>query len=265
MTASRGRVPFNAFANSINTALNVLAGFVTLPFLIERLGAASYGIWALIVAVVGYFLFFDSGFTGAVGRLVAGKRSNEDIAGINAVVSTALAASLPLCGLIACAASVAWIPFFSFFDVPPSQAEEVRTALLLAGLATALSLPESIFYAVLWGYERFDLQNLVDVPVTLLRTALIILIVEPQSSLVDLALIVAGSGAAGFLVRVWLCWFAEPRLSLRLDRWSSSILAELLVFGSWFGVLTLSRSRLQNLASFVVGHLLGTHSRFPSC
>jgi O-antigen/teichoic acid export membrane protein len=256
--ATPGRVPFFVFLNASTTVVHALAGFLTLPFLIDRLGAPTYGVWALIVAVTGYFLIFDSGFTGSVGRLAAGKRSLGDIDGLNAVVSTALIAAVPLCGVIALAVSLVSIPFFWLFDVPLAQTGDAHMALLLVGLAMALSLPESIFFGLLWGYERFDLQNIVDIGAVTVRTALILLLINHQSSLLDLSMIIAGTSAAGFVVRAYLCWLAEPRLSVGPRLWSRSILSDLFAFGSWFALLRLSRSRLQDLSTFVIGHLLGT-------
>ncbi len=253
-----GRVPFNAFVNALATSLNALAGLLTLPFLIDRLGAATYGLWALIVVVTGYFLIFDSGFTGSVGRLIAGKRSLGDIRGLNAVVSTALITSLPFCAVIALAASVVAVPFLWIFDVPGSQTGDVQVALLLVGIAIALSLPESIFYGLLWGYERFELQNLVEIGVLFLRTTMIFVFIDYHSTLIDLAIITVAASAAGFIARSYFCWIAEPRLSIGRQYWSRELLPDLLVIGSWFAVLRLSRSRLQEVSTFVVGHLLGT-------
>jgi O-antigen/teichoic acid export membrane protein len=173
------------------------------------------------------------------------------------VVSTALVAALPFCAMIALAASVVAIPFFWAFDVPSAQTGDVRVALLLVGIAMALSLPESIFYALLWGYERFDLQNLVEIGVLSLRTTMIFAFIDHQSTLLDLAIITVAASAAGFVARSYLCWVAEPRLSVRPRLWSREILPDLLVFGSWFALLRLSRSRLQDLTTFVIGHLLG--------
>jgi O-antigen/teichoic acid export membrane protein len=257
VTIRSGRVPFNAFVNALATALSALAGLLTLPFLIDRLGPATYGLWALIVVVTGYFLIFDSGFTGSVGRLIAGKRSLSDIAGLNAVVSTALFTTLPFCAVIALAASLVAVPFLWTFDVPGSQTADVQTALLLVGIAIAFSLPESIFYGLLWGYERFELQNLVEIGVLFLRTTMIFVFIDYNSTLTDLSLIAVAASATGFVARSYFCWVAEPRLSIGPRHWRRELLPELLVIGSWFAVLRLSRSRLQEISTFVVGHLLG--------
>src|SRR5918992_1531780 len=53
------------------------------------------------------------------------------------------------------------------------------------------------------------------------------------------------------------CWRVEPRLRLRLQYISLPVLKELFIFGIWFGLLSLSRSLLQNVAPFVIGNALG--------
>src|SRR3954451_23118341 len=98
---SHRRVTLNVLANTVSTALNAFCGFLILPFLISKLGRDTYGFWTLIVASAGYFLVLDFGVSGAVGRLVAGHRSKDDIRNVNVVISTTAVLLLGLCRVAA--------------------------------------------------------------------------------------------------------------------------------------------------------------------
>ena len=255
--APHRRVTLNVIANTVSTALNAFCGFLILPFLISQLGRDTYGFWVLIVATAGYFLVLDFGVSGAVGRLVAGHRSKDDIRSINVVVSTTAVLLLALCCVVALLSYFLPIPFFALFEVPAAEQSDVASALFIVGVTTALSFPGMISYGFLWGYERFDVHNLVEIPVVLARTALTFIYIQSGSQLTELALIVSGTSIAGYIIRTALCWWVEPRLSLRLHYFSLPVLKEMFVFGIWFGLLSLTRSLLPNVAPFVIGHSLG--------
>jgi O-antigen/teichoic acid export membrane protein len=251
------RVTINVLANTMSTVLNAFCGFLILPFLISKLGRETYGIWTLIVASAGYFLLLDFGLSGAVGRLVAGYRSRSDLDNINTVISTTTFLLLGVCAVVTLISFFISVPFFALFDVPAVEKPDVAFALLIVGITTALSFPGMISYGFLWGYERFDLHNAIEIPVVLLRTGLTFFFIRPGSHLTDLAYIVSGTSVAGYVIRTGVCWWVEPRLRISPRYFSAKALAEMFVYGIWFGLLNVSRSVLPNVAPFVTGHMLG--------
>lgn len=251
------RLTLNVATNTLSTLLNAVCGFLILPFLISKLGRDGYGIWTLIVASAGYFLILDFGVSGAVGRLVAGHKSKNDVLGVNTVISTTALLMLAVGCVVAGLSYIIAIPFFALFEVPVQNQEDIRQALLIVGLTTALSFPGMISYGFLWGYERFDLHNLIEIPVVLARTGLTLFFITTGSSLVELAYIVSGTSVAGYVLRTALCWWVEPQLKVRPLYFSKSVLREMFVYGIWFGMLSFSRSILPNIAPFVTGHYLG--------
>jgi O-antigen/teichoic acid export membrane protein len=255
--APNRRIALNVLGNTVSTVLNALCGFLILPFLISKLGRETYGFWTLIVASAGYFLLLDFGVSGAVGRLVAAHRSKDDVQSINVVVSTTALLMLVVCCVVALLSYFIATPFFALFEVPSGDQADVKHALLIVGMTTALSFPGMISYGFLWGYERFDLHNLIEIPVVLIRTGLTLFFIHSGSQLIDLAYIVSGTSIAGYVLRTPLCWWVEPRLRVRLRYFSWTVLVEMFVFGIWFGLLILSRTLLPNVAPFVIGHSLG--------
>ena len=66
------------------------------------------------------------------------------------------------------------------------------------GLNLALAFPASVFSGLLWGYERFDLQNAIDIPVLAARTVLSLTMVSsamPLTSLGAIVLLVTSLGS----------------------------------------------------------------------
>jgi hypothetical protein len=90
--------------------------------------------------------------------------------------------------------------------VPSAEKADVAFALLIVGITTALSFPGMVSYGFLWGYERFDLHNAVDIPMVLLRTGLTVWFIRSGSHLTELAYIVSGTSIAAYVVRTAICW-----------------------------------------------------------
>jgi O-antigen/teichoic acid export membrane protein len=241
-----------------NAVVSALAGFVTLPFLVRHLGASAYGTWTLVVASVSYLYILDFGISGAVGRLVAGCRPTEDVEGMNVVLSTAIV--MLLCASLLMSAGVFAITglFFQFYSVPVAEVDDVHRAILIFGLLTAVTWPLAIPNAVLWAYERFDLVYLIDIPLVILRTALILILLNEHVTLTALALITVLPTVAGGAVRCILAWRVEPMLRLSLGRVSGKVARDILSFGGWYNVLNISRDVAPQIPPSVIGNALGT-------
>lgn len=252
------RVRTNIVLNTLSPLINAVCGFIVLPFLISRLGRETYGFWTLIIATVGYFLVLDLGISTAIGRLIAAHRAKDEIHAIRAVTVTALAFLLAVAIVVMLLTLVVPSVFFLLFDVPHAQRPDIANALMIMTLAASLYFPALVPYGLMWGYERFDLLNAVEIPTVLGRTGITLLVIKEGSTLSLLALILAGSSIAGYFARVLICMRLEPRLSIRPIFFSRAIAADLFSFGSWFSMLGFFRQIMPNVASFVIGHSLGS-------
>src|SRR4051812_27355160 len=253
MIAIANRVSFNVIGNLFNTLLNAFCGFLILPFLIGQLGRETYGFWTLIVATVGYFLVLDLGVSGAIGRLVAAHRAKNDMAAVNVVISTTIILLLAVSAAVLVLTIFIQIPFFWLFEVPDAQKPDIARTLLIMGVGSALYFPPLAAYGMLWGYERFDAINLVEIPTVLLRTGLTLWLINSSSPLSELAYIVVGVSIAGYAARIAMCWWVEPRLAPKLSLFLRAVASELFVFGIWFSLLNFFRAVTPNLAPFVIG------------
>src|SRR4051812_43298007 len=124
----------NVAANIATAGLRAIEGLISVPLVVSGLGVENFGLWALVSATTAYFLVFDFGVIGAIGRLIAAGKAKGEVKLVNEVVSTSmlmlsLSAMLTLIMLY-----FAIFAFFQMFDVPPEQQADVRLALVIVGL-----------------------------------------------------------------------------------------------------------------------------------
>jgi O-antigen/teichoic acid export membrane protein len=247
----------NVVVNSLGTVISMVAGLLVMPFLIRQLGNSGYGLWTLVGTLTGYFGILDLGVTAAVGRLVAGYRARGEFDRINAVASTALALLAGVAVLVALCTLGAIPLFFELFSVPVTQVADVRHALVIVGFAYALQYPAGVFAGIIWGYERFDLQNIIDIPVTALRVGLTLALIGPHSTLTQVALIAVGGTFVGSVIKVGIVFSLVPTLRISRSHLSAATVRAIYGFGIWMALLGIARSFVPQIAPTVIGHRLG--------
>src|SRR5262249_38294571 len=147
--------------------------------------------------------------------------------------------------------------FFRLFPVESGAAAAVDLALILIGVNLAVILPLSVFDAVLWANQRFDLLNAVDIPSLALRVVLTLSLVRQDSgSLVTLGWILITGTAVDGLITAVLAFRVDPDLRLRpqLVRWT--VARRLGGFGFWLFLSTVARSVGANLGPVLIANQL---------
>lgn len=255
---SREKIAWNMAANTAGVAVNMLTGLLVMPFLIQELGALTYGLWSLIGSLTGYLGVLDFGVRPAVGRLIAAYRARGELEQINAVTSTA-AALLSGVGVVVLLATFLAISLFPLlFPVPPERASDVSHALMIIGLTVAVSFPCSVIDGMLWGYERFDLMSAVDAGTVLARMILIFALVRSAAPLTTLASIVFAVNVSGAILKGFLCFRIERRFRISSGHFRKGKISEILSYGSWISLITWSKTLTPQIVLAIIGHALGT-------
>jgi O-antigen/teichoic acid export membrane protein len=248
----------NAAWNWAGMATQMLAGLVIAPFLVHRLGDQTYGLWIVIASLTSYFGVLDLGVGGSVARNIAFFRARSDLADINGILNTAFFYLCSVAVLSLLATLGAMLLFFVIIDVEPGQVEAARFALLLVGLNFGLSLPLQSFDGILWAYERFDLQNYVDIPTALLRVGLTWWLIGSGHGLVALAAITLLTTLVGLVAKAALALRLEPGLRVRLTFVNRESARGLFGYGIWYFLFSLFKNLAPQVIVMIVGSRLGT-------
>lgn len=238
-------------------AVEAAVGFLILPLLVSRLGVDGYGLWVIIGSLTGSLQFLDFGFRGSVGRFVAYYSTLDDNEALSKVLSTATAI---LTGLGAIAfAGVAVLTYFlpHLIEVPAGQLESARLALLLVGAHLGSWLVLRIFDGALWGLQRFDLLNIIDGSLAITRLALVYFLVTEANGLVTLAWLTITMTLATGLIKAGFSTSLMKKVRVRRQSIDRSTLKELMGYGVWNFVASLSNMTVKSLFPVLIGGVLG--------
>ena len=125
--------------------------------------------------------------------------------------------------------------------------------LLIVGLNLALTLPLAIFDSVLWALQRFDLLNIVDIPIGILRTILVFYFIGRGDGLISLAVIAIAMTALAAVIKAIMSFWIEPQLRLNLRFASMATSKKIYGYGIWSFLLAAAREGRGQLSPVLIG------------
>jgi len=194
--------------------LNVVIALFLSPYVVNKLGSVYYGIWALTLQFTGYLFLLDFGVRESVIRYVSKYNARQKAGPLNAVLTTAVHIYVPIT-LICCAltALCAWgVPYW--FDLDPALRAEARWTTLLIGGSIALTFIFNIYTGIQYGLQRFDLANGFGMIIVLLRTALIVWLLDAGYGIVALSAVQFGMTIVGGLMGVAIATYLLRKANL---------------------------------------------------
>ena len=239
--------------NLAGFGLPLLAALIAVPAILHRLGPERFGILAIAWAIIGTASMLDLGIGRSLTRLVAKHRTTPQAAELPSMVFTSVA----LLGVLAVLAALLLLALrrwlvIDLFHIDAGHAAEAERAIALLAVSLPFVLCSGALQGVLDGYLRFDLSNLVRIPVSALNY-LAPLCVLPFTD--DLGWLVG----ATVLVRICAC-AAHAFLVQRLLREAGAtahvrpaLLAPVLTVGGWMTVSTIIATLIVYLDRFVIG------------
>jgi len=249
-------VLWSTVANWTAFAVAAVVSFLLSPFIVHRLGNSAYGTWVLLGSFVGYLGLLDLGVRGAVTRYVANQHAAGDHQSTSATVVAALRlfagvalVTLVIAGLVA-------LLLDDLFRIPPDLLHEARIVVLLSGGAVASSLVGGVFAGIIVGLHRFDVDSAVEIAITLLRAAAVVVALQAGYGLVALGVIqftvsVLRGGLAFILAR-----HLYPELSLGGVGPTGHATRQLLSFSLFSSLIQLSGMIIYYTDSIVIAAFL---------
>ena len=182
-------------------AVNVIAALILTPVIIQAVGDRLYGVWIFVGSFLGYYGLFELGLDSAVKRFIARAIGAKDFLEINRVFNTSLLI-FSCIGLFILFLTLVLSLFLPFIVPNVSDHESLfRILILLVGLNYAISLPLKIFSGFLTANMRFDVNTLVELSKTILRSALIFLFLKHGFGILSLAVIILVTDSVSNLVK----------------------------------------------------------------
>jgi O-antigen/teichoic acid export membrane protein len=252
------QLPKNLISNFIYFLMNVAVGIFLVPYFIDNLGVAAYGIIPLATSMTGYVNLVMQSLNTSVSRYLTIDLQKQDFQKANKTFNTALFGILGI--ILLTIPLILLLSYYSpiFFDIPENQKKEA--SLLFLGVFGAFLIRAwgSSFGVSLFAYNRLDIQNAVNGLNLIVQTLLIILffiLFSPKLSYIGLAYFLGASIA--FILTVFVSKKINPNLKVNINDFNRSQLKNLMGTGSWIIINQIGALLFTQIDLIVVNKLFG--------
>ena len=255
--------PVDLVARNVSTRylaifIDGVIGLVLLPFNVSHLGTAAYGLWALTASVTWFFGVLDLGYGSALVKFIAQYRAWRDRAALNEILSTigvVFAGLGILCFLVT--ALLAW-RVNSLFNIEPGQVRTAQYLLLIVGGYLSVRFPPAIFGAVVYGFQRYYLNNAASIVTSLVIATVNLGILSAGHGLVALVAATTTVRLLSLGLFAWNAYRAFPGLHVRPSLFRGARLQEVTSFSVYMFVLDWSAKLNYSSDTLVIGAMLDT-------
>lgn len=252
------KLSINALSNLGKYLVQIVVLFLLTPFVIRSLGSADYGLWVVVLSLVGYSGLLEMGVQTSVIKLVAQYNGVGDARRLNQIVSVALLFFLSAGLLAACAVWFLAPLFLERLVSSASDRETVRLLLIVLGFDLLLLFPNYVFTGVVFGAQAYHRKNLLDIVCTLLNAVITYVMLLKGFGLIAVVTAKCLTDLLVVLNTYYLCRKACPGLELSHSHLVWDAVKELFVMGGKvFSSATMARLA-NNAEPLIIGGFLGT-------
>ena len=155
----------NAVWNLAGQILPLTVAIAVIPILLKLMGTEGFGLVAIVWTLIGYFSLFDFGLGRALTKYISVELGYEKPQGIVDIVVTGMSL-LAIIGVIIGIAMWFLAPWLvpHVLKVKQNDPVQIELAFQLIALAIPFVVINVGLRAILEGYLRFDLTNLIRLP-----------------------------------------------------------------------------------------------------
>lgn len=255
--------PLDLVARNVSTRylaifVDGFIGLVLLPFNVSHLGPSAYGLWMLVTSVTWFFGVLDLGYGGAVVKFVAQYRALRDRSALNEVLST-IGVVFTGIGVLSFLATLllAW-RIDALFNIDAGQVQTARYVLLIVGTYLSVRFCFAIFGSVVYGFQRYYLNNAVSIGTSLAAAAVNVALLSAGYGLVELVAATSAVRVLSLGLFAANAYRAFPGLRLRPSLFRRARLQEVTGFSVYMLVLNWSAKLNYSSDTLVIGAMLDT-------
>jgi O-antigen/teichoic acid export membrane protein len=261
MSGLRKTVVTNIVSNYLTSFVGMALGFLLIPFLILKLGKDAFGLTVLAESAIAFFEVLTISIRIALSRhatfaLSQGKREEFE-----QYLSTGRGLALATTAVVALIALPIGLNFSAIFSVPETFRGQSELLYFLVGAGFCLTIPNTVYWCVLYAHQRFDLINLSTSCGVILRAVLIFVLfsVLPAQhvTLVTYGLVyLAMMALQNTVVYVWHKKLM-PDLRIDLSKFRRDRVRDILSFSAHTSLSRLSALLYDNTANILVSIFWG--------
>lgn len=255
--AIKSQIKLGAILSYLSIIVNILAGLVYTPWMIEQIGKSQYGLFTLANSLITLFLV-DFGLSAATARFVS-KYNSE---GNQKKVNDFLGAVYKLYLFISAIIFIVFITVYLFLDkiyvkLTPEELSQFKVVYVIAGLYAIVSFPFITLNGIMTAYEKFIQLKAADLIYRFLNIGLMIFALWRGYGLYALVTVNAVSGIIIIIYKYIVIKSTTP-VKVCFKRNSKDVYKSIFSFSLWTTVNSLAQRLIFNITPSILGIVSGS-------
>jgi len=254
----------NIFSSYLVKSIGILLGFLLIPFLIQKLGREAFGLIVLSESTIIFFEILTTSVRSALSRHATFSLAQSNKRDFIEYLSTGRGILFISTGLVFITGTIISYNFANIFKVPPLYVEQSKILFFLITIAFSISIPNMIFWSVLFAKQRFDLINISASAVLIVRAVSIFVLysILPQKyiSLVMYGFIYLAVVYIRNSTIYWLHKKIMPDIKINIRHFTRAKVKEILSFTSHSSLGRISYLLFNNTAIILINIFWGAGS-----
>lgn len=244
--------------NYLQLFVAFVSNFILTPVILNHLGQAAYGLWAIFSSIMFYFLLFDLGMNTAIAKYTAEYHAIDMQERINKIVSTTFMLFLFIACLIVLISFVLMHFIPGIFKISDYLAAAGKTTFLIMGVNVAISVIGGVFGNVLYGYQRIDIWKLCSITQLITNALLVVLFLKSGFGLIGLSVASTLSTLLLLSLYVLFIYYGKYGVVIAPRLFEFKVFKEIAPYSIRTFVLGISSRVLYYTGPIIIGIFLGT-------
>lgn len=249
---SNKQIKLGAIFSYLAIALNILAGLLYTPWMVQQIGQSQYGLYTLANSLIALFMV-DFGLSSAVSRYLSKYRAENNEEKIQSFLGAVYKLYLIIDAIIFAVLIVVFFCIDSIYvKLSPAEIEQFKVVYIISALFAVLNFPFVTLNGILNSYEKFVQQKLADIIYRVLVIPLTVIALVLGGGLYELVALHAVAGLVTTLIK-FICVkrYTSARVSLKgID---NRIYKEIFSFSVWVTVSSLAQRLVFNITPSILG------------
>lgn len=250
-----------AILSYVSIVISTLIQLLYTPLLIRKLGQSEYGLYSLVVSIIGYLTIMDLGFGNAIVVYTAKYRvqkkleEEKKLHGMFNLVFKVIGVIALLLSLIL------YLNINNIFGSKMTSLElyKMHIMLLILSFNLFITFYFNIYSSIITAYERFTFQKIIAILSTLLKPMLMIPLLLLGYKSIALSLVVTFANIFVIISNYIYCK-CNLKINIRYSGFDKKLFKAILSYSIWIFISIIVDKANWSIDNFVLGAISGTFS-----
>lgn len=257
----RTRMVTSLFTNILYGILSIGINFVTVPFIVGKLGSEAYGFNSISDNFVTYITIITTALNYMGNRFIALYYHKGKVAQSNKYYSSLLFGDIILSVVVGVISILIVWKLPHIITIPPELVQDVRITFALTFLSFLIQIIATPFNAGVYVKDRMDLYGIRNIIYTLIRVGVLLtLYICLPAQIYYISLSVLIGNVFNILFDIISTKKLLPELKIKIKDFESKYVQELLTSGGWYSFVSLGGVLSSGLDLLIANQMVSAYS-----